>query len=431
MVKTKQPRVAAIGLSGRQVESIAHLCGDLRTADSTSQYLDTYSETETDVLVASTLHGQEVMAGVHVLTIGASTSLQYWHVNSIVGVSGARDMCMTPSTERELKVSDACPEVYRSLAGDLSRQLARSGNPPPVISTSWQPSEDGITLVETNSGRPVALRYGLAHGVTASGDMGSTLIGIALPEMANLPAWFRGFLIEVHDVDPDRVPQPPPRLSNPADWYTPQESELAERVAATARGIEYLEEAREALEIELLAASETADADIRRAIWADGIELVAAVEKILARLGFAIQNMDSDLEEGEPKGEDLRLTLDSSPGWEAMVEIKGYTKGTRTNDADRIRQYRERYVIEKGQAPDLTLWIANPHREMDPSSRPAPDGNVRDTAKIIGAVHVLTTDLYLQWALVAHGRMEAEDVVRRLVSAAPGLWTPAAPDSAS
>ena len=430
MPETKRPRVAAIGLGEHQVGSIAHLCGDLRVADSTKQYLQEYSETETDLVITSTLHGQSIMAGAHVFTIGSTTSLQYWHVDSVVSAAGARHIRMVPNTERELEASDTCPEVYRSLASDLSRQLARSGTPPRTIATSWHPSEDSITLVGTSSGQPVALRYGLAHGVRANGEIGSTLIGIALPEVANLPAWFRAFLSEVHEIDPDRVPQPPPRLTKPSDWYTSEESELAERIVAIGSKIEELEYEREALRIELLAAGETADAEIRQALWADGPELVEAVDEILRRLGFGTRNIDSDLEVGEPKCEDLRLTLDGNPDWEAMVEIKGYTKGTRTNDADRIRQYRERYAIEKGQLPDLTLWIANPHRAMDPSSRPAPDGNVRETAKIIGAVHVLTTDLYLQWALVAHGKMEVEDVVRRLVSADPGLWTPSAPDSA-
>ncbi len=429
-MKTKRPRVAAIGLDGHHIESIAHFCGDLRSASSIQEYLQNYSATETDIVVASTFDGQPVMAGVHVFTIGSNTNLQYWHTNLIIGESGSRRIYMTPSTERELQVKDTCPEVYRTIADDLSRQLARAGHPPPTIAASDHLGEDHITLVATSSGRPVALRYGLVHGITASGDMGPTLIGLALPEMAILPAWFRAFLSEIHEIDPDRVPQPSPRLSKPSDWYTPEESKLAQRIVTIGSEIEELEYEREALRIELRAAGETADAEIRPALWADGPDLVTAVDEILRRLGFGTRNIDSDLEAGEPKREDLRLTLDGNPDWEAMVEIKGYNKGTRTNDADRIRQYRERYAIEKGRLPDLTLWIANPHRAMDPSSRPLPDGNVRETAKIIGALYVSTTDLYLLWALVSHGRMEAEDVVRRLVSADPGLWTPSAPDPA-
>ena len=252
------------------------------------------------------------------------------------------------------------------------------------------------------------------------------LIGIALPQVANLPAWFRAFLIEIHEADPGCVPRTPPRLSNPSDWYTPEESELAARISEIGKEVEQMVVERESLQVELLSVNETADCGIRQVIWADGDDLVVAVENLLTRLGFAVRNMDSERDSGEPKCEDLRLTVDGIPDWEAMVEVKGYTRGTRTNDARQIREHRERYIAEKGRAPSLTLWIANPHREMDPSLRPAPDGNVRDAAETIGVVYVLTTDLYLQWSLVAHGRLDAEDVVGRLINANPGTWAPPA-----
>ena len=116
MSKVRRPRVAAVGLDRRQVESITHLCGDLRPAASLHEYLKNYSETETDILVTSTLGGMPVIPGVHVFTIGSATSLQYWHVDSIIGVSGVRSLHMASSTERELNVGEACPEGYRSLA---------------------------------------------------------------------------------------------------------------------------------------------------------------------------------------------------------------------------------------------------------------------------------------------------------------------------
>ena len=104
--------------------------------------------------------------------------------------------------------------------------------------------------------------------------------------------------------------------------------------------------------------------------------------------------------------------------------MKGYTSGTRTNDARQIREHRERYMLEEGRQPDLTLWVANPFRTMDPSSRPAPDRNVQDAAANVGAVHVLASDLYRKWTLVAAGSLDKETVVQSLVNADPGLWTP-------
>ena len=145
---------------------------------------------------------------------------------------------------------------------------------------------------------------------------------------------------------------------------------------------------------------------------------------MLADLGFAVRDIDAELTEGERKHEDLRLTREGVNDWEAIVEVKGYTSGTRTNDTRQIHEHRECYILEEDRQPDLTLWVANPFRTMEPSTRPAPDRNVHDTAANVGAVHVLATDLYRQWTLVAAGSLDAEAVVQSLVIADPGLWTP-------
>ena len=237
-------------------------------------------------------------------------------------------------------------------------------------------------------------------------------------------AWFRAFLCDVHESDPGRVPQAPPSLSQPWDWYTPEEKELANRISQIDSEIERLTKVGGQLQTELTAEGERAAKGIRRALWADGDELIAAVGKILADLGFAVRDMDAELTEGEPKREDLRLEHQSLRGWQAIVEVKGYTRGTKTNDARQIREHRDRYIEEEGRSPDLTVWLANSFRRMDPSSRPATDQNVKDAAEAIGAVHVLSTDLYRQWALVAAGSLDAETVVQSLVNADPGLWTP-------
>ena len=97
--------------------------------------------------------------------------------------------------------------------------------------------------------------------------------------------------------------------------------------------------------------------------------------------------------------------------------------------ARQIREQRDRYNREKRQLPDLTLWIANPYRSTDPSSRPDPDRNVVEAAENIGAVYVLASDLYLQWVLVKEGSLEASDVVEHLITSNPGRWNVLAPPS--
>ena len=159
--------------------------------------------------------------------------------------------------------------------------------------------------------------------------------------------------------------------------------------------------------MKLEAEGQKADSGIRQALWADGDELTAVVGVMLDDLGFKACDMDADLRQGEPKREDLRLKRENVPGWQAMVEVKGYTSGTKTNDARQIREHRDHYIREKGRPPDLTVWLSNPYRKGEPSSRPAPDQQVKDAAENIGAVHVLASDLYRQWVLVAAGNLDS------------------------
>ena len=197
-----------------------------------------------------------------------------------------------------------------------------------------------------------------------------------------------------------------------------------EQISGATREIERLDAEREQLRAALLAAGHQADQGIRRLIWADGSELVAAATEVLIDLGFSIRDMDTELEHGDPKREDLRLRHEICPDVEAIVEVKGYTNGVRTNDARQIREHRDRYIAETGRSPDLTIWLANPFRGQDPASRSAPGSNVGEAAGNVGAVLVLASDLYLCWTLVAAGDLEADEVVKSFTESAPGLWDP-------
>lgn len=421
MPNPRRPRVAAIGLDDSQLASIAGLSGTLRPADTLSDYLADYPWTETDVMVSSGLKKPIVETSINLITIG--TNDFYWS-DWFRGKGGQRrEYARTDAgnTERELRVSHACPDLYGTLAAELTRQLGQAGGPPSVISSS---RKNRKALVETTSGHPVALRLDFPPRSTAAKGDSSRPMALLLPEVPNLAAWFRAFLVDIHASDPGRVPHAPPRLLRPSAWYTPQEKDLADRISRVKSYIERLTDERDQLRTKLAAEGERADNGIRRILWSDGDELVAASEQVLSDLGFEVRNMDAERSQGEPKREDLRLTLPDRPGWEALAEVKGYTSGTRTNDALQIRKFRERYIAEERRPPELTLWLANPFRTLDPSSRPAPDQNVKEAAANVGAVHVLATDLYRQWRLVAADRLGADTVVQGLVNAARALWTP-------
>ena len=423
MTTIRRPRVAAIGLDGSQIASIAPLCGELRAADSLTHYLQNYSWAETDVVVSIAFREDEVDISVNLMTIGDTSFSWTGLPPEAFGRIRRSAWIEAENTERELTVPPSCPDLYEPLATELSRQLGRAAQPPAVVVTSWQ---DMVSLIETTSGHPVASRIILPTRSSVADGKASRPIAILLPEGSNLVAWFRAFLCELHESDSTRVPHAPPRLSQPSDWYTSQERVLADRISEIESEIERLNIKREQLQTKLASEGETAESGTRRALWTDGDDLTAAVQEMLADLGFTVRDMDADVGQDEPKREDMRLTLKGVSGWQAMVEVKGYTSGTRTNDARQIREHRDRYIEEEGRCPDLTVWLSNPYRTREPSSRPAPDQNLKDAAGAVGAVHVLAADLYRQWALVTAGSLDPEIVTQSLAKADPGLWTPPA-----
>lgn len=417
MAMIRRPRVAAIGLTDDQFASIEPLCGELRPATSLDDYLESYSFAETDVVVSTGILSSGFPISVNLMTIGSN--LIYWSDAAYVNTKNE-------NTERELSVTTVCPDLYKPLARELAKQLGQTAAPPVVMRTR---KLDKTALVETTSGYPVALRLALPAKSSADDGETSSPIALLLPEASNLSAWFRAFLYDIHESDPVRVPQAPPRLSQPSDWYTPQERVLADRIAEIESKFERMSKERDRLQGELTAEGERAEQGARLALYADGGDLTAAVSELLTDLGFQVRDMDAEVEQWEPKREDLRLTLKGNPEWEAIVEVKGYTRGTRTNDGRQIREHRERYFAEEGRLPDLTVWLANPDRTSDPSSRVAPGRQVKEAADNVGAVHVLASDLYRQWVLVKTGKLDAQVVIESLVDAEPGLWTPQAASS--
>ena len=416
----RRPRVAAIGLDDALADLIRPLCTTLRTAASPAEYLTAYSWDETDIAIIARSDDSETVHNVHVLTLGSDC---WWWNYDAHGGGRTEGIAPSQTTEREVSVGKDCPDGYRVVAAELSRLLARADDPPPVFQITQNIGDDSQVLIRTTTNRPVAIRHLRVRRPWETGRAREESVLVAVPRVANLVAWFQAFLTDAHESDPVRVPNPPPRLGHPADWYTPEEKRLTDRITAATDRIGQLDRERERLTAELATAGEQADQGIRRVLWADGDELVNGVTEILTFLGFGVRDMDSELAPGFPKHEDLRLTLDGRGGWEALVEVKGYTRGTKTNDARQIRAHRDHYIQETGRLPDLTLWIANPHRLIpDPSLRPAPDRNVAEVASNVRAVHVLVPDLYRQWARAADGEIQASDVIQQLVSATSGCW---------
>ena len=325
-----------------------------------------------------------------------------------------------------MAVAAQCLPIYRGLADKLAEELSGAEGPPPIVTVSGTGELLRQPVLLNSSGHPVALRMQWTNR-----DWGGSselpevdVVALYLPAVSDLAHWFRAFLTDISELDPQRVPVAPSPLNDPFLWYTPEEAVHAGRISEIEREIERLEDQRQGVEQELARASQTADATIRRAIWQAGDDLVDAVSEILEDIGFTVERMDEAKQPHEAKYEDLRLTLAALPDWAAIVEVKGYTKGIRTNDAKQVRMHKERYIAETRREPDLTLWLANPFRELDPSDRPQPDSNVDSTSEVIGAVCLLTTDLYQLWRIVRQGDRKPDEIAQQLAEARPGLWRP-------
>ena len=214
----KRPRVAAIGIEESQLDSIAPLCGTLRTADTLHAYLAAYSWSETDMTILGRESTTRAEVPGHVLAIGPVTFK--WAGSDPFPIE-CPQLTWTGNTEREVTATTAGTELFGRLATELAAQLQDADHPPTVFQTMRIPQESVEHLVVTTSGRPVALLCRSAYEPKS----GQARHGVAwaLPRAARLSAWLRAFLTIVHAADQHSVPQAPPQLSNPADWYTPTE----------------------------------------------------------------------------------------------------------------------------------------------------------------------------------------------------------------
>ncbi|WP_419933261.1 hypothetical protein [Candidatus Poriferisodalis sp.] len=414
-----RPRVAAVGLDQERVDAIEPLCGTLHNVASWADYVERFSPFETDIAVMSAPHVARFPRAIHVLALAPRWLETHWHHPDTRGVTGKIALRSENSTEHQLWVPETCPEFYRELADDLVKSLWSDSDAPETIEATRDWEADPEHLVETTIRRPVALRYQRTH---AGQGEGQPIITLALPFVDNLGAWFRSFLQDLHEISPGRVPTPPPRLLQPSDWYTPDQLRVARKIADIDSKIERMRRNRERLKDEMRVEAERAEAGVVRALWSDGDDLVEAVEELLAGIGFQVRNMDKEKSPSDANREDLRLTVPGDDTWEAIVEVKGYPNDTKSSDARQLREYRDLYREENERFPDLTLWITNPHRRRDPSTRPSPNPALDEVARVAETVHIRTVDLFPIWRDVAEDRMESMDAIRLIQSARPGTW---------
>jgi hypothetical protein len=175
--------------------------------------------------------------------------------------------------------------------------------------------------------------------------------------------WVRALLALWADGDPEGLPGFRDWHIHP-DWMANEELDVTRELSVLLQERNSAMErfaAREAeIKARLLAATQAATIGARRVLTCQGDDLVMAVSQMLESLGFAVKDVDATKTSGVPKREDLRLTLAARDSWEAIVEVKGYTKSAgKMADLHQLERHASHYAVEKGRLPDLLIYIVN------------------------------------------------------------------------
>lgn len=165
------------------------------------------------------------------------------------------------------------------------------------------------------------------------------------------------------------------------------------------------------------------DLGLRKLLTEQGDELVNIVKKAFEILGFAVEQIDEKIEKGKPRIEDLRLTIIGIPGWEALAEVRGYSKSSgKQGDIIRLNKFSKLFHKEKGKLPEKIIYVVNGPIELSPPQRPKPFESNPDFLTSIAdddCLVVSTTQLYR--VMQKLNKIDINDVSKSIIEST-GEW---------
>jgi hypothetical protein len=127
------------------------------------------------------------------------------------------------------------------------------------------------------------------------------------------------------------------------------------------------------LEAKLLKTNAVIDNSVRRLLNDQGDNLKDEVLSTLSYLGFKMTDVDKEKEAKENKSdklEDLRAESDNEDTrWLALIEVRGYSKGAKTSDLQRISRFALRYLKDTGAEANAYWYIVNHDFKKNPGTR--------------------------------------------------------------
>jgi hypothetical protein len=323
--------------------------------------------------------------------------------------SSRRSLFRTEHVGDELEIPDDLPAELEEL---VKRELR------PLIN----PREDRLRIAPTrlaaggsSNGNYLPLlldldRYALAALYRPPGRSVEYLF---LPEnISDIAPWLLYMFKRWAEALPDVFPSQPEWTSNPM-WMTAEElsalSNVAERRADEERVVAEQRALVAVAEASLETTRESVDASERQLLTAGDTPLVDIVHQTLEMFGFEVTNVDDGLAEGQAKKEDLRV---ADGGWLAICEVKGYSKGGKLVDLQKLNGFATLYAVETGSAPSAMWFVVNQFRGTDPSSRPQLLQGADEYLQVFahqGGLAIDTRDLFrIRKALASNARREDE-----------------------
>lgn len=259
-------------------------------------------------------------------------------------------------------------------------------------------------------------------------DVTSPQHTLVLPEGTLQPeAWLDVLITRLQDVDPVRFP-PGIAWRDTTSWAPPKLRLAYERVDA-------IEAEREQLLSELENRLQKAQSDLSqekrnaedtwwRLLTGTGDILVGAVKQAFEELNFLVE--DRDESKAGAKLEDLRITDPDDPNWICLTEVKGYSRGAKSNDVTQVAMNPAvKFAADNGRAPDKLWHVVNVRIETSPEQRGktfSDPETVLATFTKQGGLVIDTRDLVRAVFAVIDGSADAA-VVRESLKLSSGLWS--------
>ncbi len=400
-------------------------------------------QAEYDIVIAKDCPLPQVTAShLFVIAVGCERlgRIQAPESGERTGWLGAAVRLIGDSKAREFRVPSALPEplkplVYDDLLPLLQGRSEDQAMPYLCVRGPGLPDEGSVArareviqplLVTTE---PTVVVAGIFQ------RRGGTAACLALPAGSEIVAWTRAAVAVWSEIAPERFPAPP-AWEHTERWMTSGERRRVKELEAVDSEWQEVQagfaKRRAAAEEELLQARARADAHQRRLLVAQGDDLVAAVTEALETIGFEVRNMDEVWPENDRR-EDLRVTARDHPGWNAIVEVRGYVRGAKQSDLLRISgRFVPRYMEDEGKAPSSAWYIVNHDVGRDPSQRDrvlaGNEAEITEFANGVAAGLVVdTVTLFDVLIAVEAGAIDAS-AVRAALTGQKGIFQLALPD---